>query len=91
MLEDDVPLDGTLDDADGACTVGKAGMLDEDLAAVTDEAFAPMYTDASETLAESKEEALPTKLAGLVEGTVEKVVGVDSTGVFVGDGGKAWS
>lgn len=91
MLEDDVSLDGTLDDVDGACTVAKGGIVDEDLAAVIDEAFAPMYADASETLAESKEEALPTKLGGLVEGTVEKVVGVVSTGVFVEDGGNAWS
>lgn len=64
--------------------------MDEGPAAVTDEAFAPIYEDALETCAESKEEALPTKLAGLLVGTVEKVVGVVFTMGIVGEDEEAW-
>ena len=85
MLEDDVCANGTLDDVDEARAELKGGVVDEVLAAVTDEAFALMDADAFDALAESTEEALPTKLAGLLVGTVEKVVGVVFTGVFVGD------
>ena len=90
MLEDVVLADDMLDDVDGAGTVAEGEIFDEGLAAVTDEAFAPIYADALETFAESKEEALPTKLAGLPEGTVEKVVGGAFTGVFPGEDEKAW-
>ena len=88
VLEDDVSANGRLDDVDAARAELKGGVVDKGLAAVTDEAFALMYADTFDALAESTEEALPTKLAGLLVGTVEKVVGVFA-GVFVGDDQKA--
>ena len=90
MLEDVVLADDMLDDVDGAGTVTKGEIFDEGLAAVKDEAFVPIYADALDTCAESNEEALPTKLAGLPVGTVEKVVGGAFTGVAPGDDEKAW-
>ena len=90
MPEDDVLAADTLVDVDEPCTVGKGGIVDEEMAAVTDEAFDPIYEDAWETLAESNEEALPTRLTALLVGTVEKVVAVFITGRTVGDDEKPW-